>query len=100
MFAIYVILKKTCCVSRSITRNDLSDFVSTHYKAPRMVLAGSGGVSHSDLVKLAEKHFSVQSNAAGVEIPITPNCRFTGELNFTNKIIWKHDFNLKYVSRI
>ncbi|CAB3387767.1 Hypothetical predicted protein [Cloeon dipterum] len=66
-------------VSKSITRSDLAEFVSTHYKSPRLVLAGAGGISHGELVKLAEKHFpSAKSSGESTEIPILPNCRFTG----------------------
>ena len=28
---------------RTITRNDLVEYISTHYKGPRMVLSASGG---------------------------------------------------------
>ena len=42
----------------SIQRNDLVDYIKTNYTADRMVLVGSGGVPHQQLVDLAEKHFS------------------------------------------
>jgi processing peptidase subunit beta len=32
-------------------------YVRTHYRAPRMVLAAAGGVSHDQLVRLSEEHF-------------------------------------------
>merc|ERR1719383_1711881 len=31
---------------KSINRNDLTQYIKTHYKGPRMVLAGAGGVTH------------------------------------------------------
>lgn len=31
--------------ARILTRQDLVDYVNSHYKAPRMVLAGAGGRS-------------------------------------------------------
>ena len=31
------------CFRRSISRKDLVDYISTHYTAPRMVLAAAGG---------------------------------------------------------
>merc|ERR1712029_840822 len=31
---------------KSITRDDLSHYIATHYKGPRMVMAGAGGVNH------------------------------------------------------
>ena len=42
----------------SIKRDDLSSYIKTNYTADRMVLVGTGGVDHEELVKLAEKHFS------------------------------------------
>lgn len=49
----------------SIKRDDLSSYIKTNYTADRMVLVGSGGVDHQELVKLAEKHFS--------SLPVSPN---------------------------
>ena len=43
---------------RSITRQQIREYVSSHFIAPRMILVGTGKVSHDKLVKLAEKHFS------------------------------------------
>merc|ERR1719310_1119730 len=31
---------------KSISRDDLTHYIDTHYKGPRMVLAGAGGVDH------------------------------------------------------
>ncbi|XP_063229684.1 mitochondrial-processing peptidase subunit beta [Bacillus rossius redtenbacheri] len=64
---------------KSISKQDLLDYVSTHYKSPRMVLAGAGGVGHSELVQLAEKHLTRVGTAYPEEIPPLPShCRFTG----------------------
>lgn len=41
----------------SIKRDDLVNYIKTNYTADRMVLVGSGGVPHEELVKLAEKYF-------------------------------------------
>ncbi|KAF5362906.1 hypothetical protein D9758_007134 [Tetrapyrgos nigripes] len=49
----------------SIQRNDLESYIKTNYTADRMVLVGTGGVDHSSLVKLAEKHFST--------LPVSPS---------------------------
>lgn len=49
----------------SITRDDLSSYISTNYTADRMVLVGTGGVDHKELVELAKKHFS--------SLPVSPN---------------------------
>ncbi|KAK3672734.1 Mitochondrial-processing peptidase subunit beta [Recurvomyces mirabilis] len=43
---------------QSITRDDLQSYIKTNYTADRMVLVGSGGVPHNQLVDLAEKYFS------------------------------------------
>ncbi|XP_065909132.1 mitochondrial-processing peptidase subunit beta-like [Dysidea avara] len=61
---------------RSISRKDLVDYISTHYTAPHMVLAAAGGVSHEELVSLAEKHFAGLSSRDEY-VDITP-CRYTG----------------------
>lgn len=42
---------------QSIQRENLVDYIKTNYTADRMVLVGAGGVSHEQLVKLAEEHF-------------------------------------------
>jgi processing peptidase subunit beta len=42
----------------SIKQDDLSSYIKTNYTADRMVLVGTGGVEHQELVQLAEKHFS------------------------------------------
>ena len=43
---------------KSISRDDLVHYINTHYKGPRMVLAGAGGVDHGKLCSLAEKYFA------------------------------------------
>jgi processing peptidase subunit beta len=63
---------------KSITSKDLRDYINTHYKAPRMVLAAAGGVNHDELVKLAEKNFgSLKNDSNEIVQPLQP-CRFTG----------------------
>ncbi|KAF9483446.1 hypothetical protein BDN70DRAFT_873722 [Pholiota conissans] len=49
----------------SIKREDLASYIKTNYTADRMVLVGTGGVSHNELVELAKKHFS--------SLPVSPN---------------------------
>ena len=64
---------------KSIQRKDLVEYINTHYKGCRMVLAGAGGVDHDDLVKLAEKHFgNITNNYDHQEIPLLSPCRYTG----------------------
>ncbi|KAJ8265291.1 hypothetical protein COCON_G00143900 [Conger conger] len=65
--------------ARSLTRQDLVEYINSHYKAPRMVLAAAGGVNHSELVGLARQQFGdVPVQYEGDAVPIVPPCRFTG----------------------
>ncbi|KAL2091370.1 hypothetical protein ACEWY4_013633 [Coilia grayii] len=65
--------------ARTLTREDLVEYVNSHFKAPRMVLAAAGGVNHDDLVGLAKKHFSsVSFEYEGDAVPVLSPCRFTG----------------------
>lgn len=41
----------------SISKADLTTYISENYRSDRMVLVGAGGIPHDELVKLAEKHF-------------------------------------------
>jgi len=63
---------------KSITAKDLRDYINTHYKAPRMVLAAAGGVNHDELVKLAEQHFGGLKSDSNTEVQSLQPCRFTG----------------------
>lgn len=64
---------------KSIQRSDLVEYINTHYKGPRMVIAGAGGINHDELASLTEKHFgNVKYTYDNVEIPILSPCRFTG----------------------
>jgi len=63
---------------KSISRSDIDDYLDANYRAPRMVLAGAGGVKHDELVKLANKHFgSLSGSNDNLGSPLT-RCRFTG----------------------
>jgi len=42
----------------NITRDDIINYIDTHYTAPRMVIAGAGAINHAELVKYAEQYFS------------------------------------------
>jgi len=63
---------------QSISRNDLVEYISNHYKGPRIVLAASGGADHEKLCELAEKHLGGMTVGYDGEIPILPQCRYTG----------------------
>lgn len=63
---------------KSITRQDLRDYIDTHYNTPRIVLSAAGGVKHNDLVKLAEKELGKLKNSFDGKAPGLTPCRFTG----------------------
>ncbi|KAF8319688.1 mitochondrial processing peptidase beta subunit [Clavulina sp. PMI_390] len=65
----------------SIKRDDLSNYIQTNYTADRMVLVGTGGVEHAELVKLAEQHFAslpVSSNPIALGRSTGPKTSFVG----------------------
>ena len=61
---------------KSLTRDDLVHYIKTHYKGPRMVLAGAGGVNHDELCKLADQHFGKIGATYDADIPIDAPCRY------------------------
>ena len=63
---------------RSISRDDLSKYISTHYMGNRMVLAGAGGVDQVQLTELAEEHFGGLNNQYDGIVPDIQHARFTG----------------------
>ncbi|KAG0264343.1 hypothetical protein DFQ27_001285 [Actinomortierella ambigua] len=66
---------------KSLSRDDLVNYIKTNYTADRMVLVGAGGVDHDALVSLAEKHFSklpVSASPAGLGQASTFAPNFTG----------------------
>lgn len=50
----------------SYRRDDLIRYMSTHYRAPRMVLTAAGNIAHDTLVKLTEKYFNLPDRADGM----------------------------------
>ncbi|CAM9268685.1 unnamed protein product, partial [Hapterophycus canaliculatus] len=42
---------------RSLTKQQLEDYITTHYTAPRMVVVGAGALEHEELVEMADKCF-------------------------------------------
>lgn len=64
---------------RSLTKSDLTSYISTHYTAPRMVIAGAGAIDHTELCDLASQHFGglPKAPAGGVEVALEP-ARFVG----------------------
>ncbi|KAI0762002.1 mitochondrial processing peptidase beta subunit [Trametes elegans] len=65
----------------SIKRDDLVSYIQTNYTADRMVLVGTGGVEHEQLVKAAEQHFAslpVSQNPIPLGRLSHPKTRFVG----------------------
>jgi len=63
---------------KSISRDDIVQYINTHYKGPRMVLAGAGGVNHEELCDLATKHFGKITDKYDAEVPLDMAMRYTG----------------------
>ncbi|XP_013772662.1 mitochondrial-processing peptidase subunit beta-like [Limulus polyphemus] len=63
---------------KSISRQDLVEYITNHYKGPRIVFAGAGGVGHEELVKLVDQHFGSLKTTYEGKIPILTPCRFSG----------------------
>lgn len=63
---------------KSIGKSDLSDYISNHYKASRIVLSGAGGVNHQELVQLANSNLGKLQNTYDGKPPAVSPCRFTG----------------------
>jgi processing peptidase subunit beta len=64
---------------RSLTRDDLQNYIKTQYTAPRMVIAGAGAVNHDELCGLAAEHFGSLPSVppGGVQVAMEPAV-FTG----------------------
>ncbi|XP_007426984.2 mitochondrial-processing peptidase subunit beta [Python bivittatus] len=63
---------------KSINRNDLVEYITTHYKGPRIVLAAAGGVAHEELLDLAKYHFGNLPSIEKEGASVLPPCLFTG----------------------
>lgn len=61
----------------SIQRDDLVDYVNTHYTGDRMVLAAAGGVDHKQLTDLAGKYFGKLPKTSSKRPEVFPT-RYTG----------------------
>mmetsp|Transcript_15413 Transcript_15413/g.17457 ORF Transcript_15413/g.17457 Transcript_15413/m.17457 type:complete len:471 (-) Transcript_15413:177-1589(-) len=62
----------------SISRDDLTDYIKTHYTAPRVVIAGAGAIEHQQLVDLAEKHFGGLPSSSADALSLADPAIFTG----------------------
>merc|ERR1719414_2835110 len=55
-----------------------TEYIENHYKGPRMVMSGAGGVDHAELCKLTEQHFGKITKEYPREVPLDLPCRYTG----------------------
>jgi processing peptidase subunit beta len=64
---------------RSLTRDDLANYIRTHYTSNRFVIAGAGAVDHKQLVELTDKYFGnlPKTPKDGVSLKFDPAI-FTG----------------------
>jgi len=62
---------------KTISREDIKNYISTHYTAPRMVVAGAGAVSHDQLVSLSSDLFGDVPATAATPAVMEP-AKFTG----------------------
>jgi processing peptidase subunit beta len=64
---------------KSITADDIKKYITTHYTAPRVVVAASGAVDHDALVTMTGDHFGGMQEAAppGYDFEYLPSL-FTG----------------------
>lgn len=59
-----------------INRNDLISYINTHYKGPRIVVAGAGGTVHDEIVELVNTYFGeIDSDASNIKLE---PCRYVG----------------------
>lgn len=80
---------------KTLKREQLVEFVESHYRAKHMVLAAAGGVDHDALVKAAEKYWHNGAKLSGSrQLPQPPRGRFTGN----EKRLVNNDMQLAHVS--
>jgi processing peptidase subunit beta len=60
---------------KTLTREDMVEYMQKTYTAPRMILVGAGGVEHEELVGLANKYFA---NVPTTAAPQPEPAYFTG----------------------
>ena len=96
---IYIYLEVTYfIILRSLSRNDLVEYINKNYRAPRIVLAAAGGVNHDELVKLANKHFGSLSGSNDNIGSSLKRCRFTGKILFQCVLLYEYSYFSKSCS--
>lgn len=72
---------------RTISKADLTQYIATHYSAPRMVVVGAGAVDHDALVKEVAAKFAnlPAGSASAADMVKSSPAAFTGsEIRFRN----------------
>ncbi|KAJ3191706.1 hypothetical protein HDU67_005755, partial [Dinochytrium kinnereticum] len=67
---------------KSITRNDLINYVESNYRPSRMVLAAAGGVDHDAMVRLAEAHFGHLKSTTPSSVDLKKDVTIYGKPKF------------------
>merc|ERR1711990_715502 len=77
----------------SLTRDDLDKYIKTHYTAPRMVIAGSGAITHEQLCDISNKAFSGLPSTPASELSLVREHAFTGsDARFENADMTENHF--------
>jgi len=81
---------------RTLTRDDLADYIRTHYTAPRTVIAGAGAIDHEELCEIAGEHFG--------KLPEAPSGPGSGLISATSAladpaVFTGSDIRIKYDSQ-
>jgi len=63
---------------KKISRDDIVQFVNSHYTTDRMVIAATGAVDHDELVKLVEDKFSTVRQSPEGPAPVKDEPKFLG----------------------
>lgn len=62
---------------KSLTKDDVQNFVEGNFKGSRIVLAAAGDIEHRELVDVAKANLSKVENTYDNSTPVLPKCRYT-----------------------
>ena len=83
---------------RSLTRDQLVDYIQTQYTAPRMVVAGAGAVDHAELCSLAEEHFGGLPTTADKNANANAAVEVAMEMEMEPAVFTGSDYRVKFNS--
>lgn len=63
---------------KKLTRNDLKNYIQTHYTADRFVIAGAGAIQHDQLVDLVKTHFGSLPSGGNKDAAAIQPTKFVG----------------------